>query len=207
VYGDDVSSYQGNVNWSQVATAGGQFAYVKATEGTYYTNPYFAQQYSGSRDAGLIRGAYAFAIPSYSSGSAQASYFAAHGGGWAADGHTLPGVLDMEYNPYGPECYGLSTSAMVSWIGDFVGSYHALTGRWPVIYTTADWWSACTGNYAGFAANDPLWIANYASTAGPLPAGWSSFTFWQYADAGTLPGDQDVFNGTRAGLVALADGS
>ncbi|WP_344447756.1 GH25 family lysozyme, partial [Kitasatospora nipponensis] len=37
--GLDVSSYQGNVNWSSVAANGAKFAYVKATEGTGYTNP------------------------------------------------------------------------------------------------------------------------------------------------------------------------
>jgi hypothetical protein len=33
-YGIDVSSYQGNVNWSQVKANGISFAYIKATEGT-----------------------------------------------------------------------------------------------------------------------------------------------------------------------------
>ncbi|WP_263454529.1 GH25 family lysozyme [Streptomyces sp. LS1784] len=41
--GLDVSGYQGNVNWSSVSANGAKFAYVKATEGTGYTNPYFAQ--------------------------------------------------------------------------------------------------------------------------------------------------------------------
>ena len=33
VYGMDVSSYQGNVNWSGAWNNGGRFAYIKATEG------------------------------------------------------------------------------------------------------------------------------------------------------------------------------
>ena len=32
--GIDVSSYQGNINWSSVKANGIQFAYIKATEGT-----------------------------------------------------------------------------------------------------------------------------------------------------------------------------
>ena len=205
VYGDDVSSHQGSVNWSSVVANGGHFAYVKATEGTYYTNPDFAQQYVGSYNAGMIRGAYHFAIPSYSSGTSQADYFVSHGGAWSADNHTLPGALDIEYNPYGSQCYGLSQSAMVSWIRAFINEYHARTSRWAVIYTTTGWWSACTGNYGGFASTDPLWIARYASTAGTLPAGWGFYTFWQYANSGTFPGDQDVFNGTSSRLLALAN--
>ncbi|HEY7173498.1 MAG TPA: GH25 family lysozyme [Micromonosporaceae bacterium] len=146
------------------------WADVKATEGTYYTNPDFAQQYNGSYNVGMIRGSYHFARPDTTTGATQASYFVAHGGGWSKDDKTLPGALDIEYNPYGAECYGLSQSAMRTWVNSFVNQYHAKTGRWAVIYTTTDWWRTCTGNYAGLWANDPLWIARYASAPGTLPA-------------------------------------
>ncbi|PYC72736.1 hypothetical protein C7C46_25645 [Streptomyces tateyamensis] len=204
--GLDVSSYQGNVNWSSVAANGGRFAYVKATEGTGYTNPYFAQQYNGSYNAGLIRGAYHFALPNASSGATQASYFVGHGGGWSADGKTLPPALDIEYNPYGATCYGLSQSAMVSWIASFSNTVHNLTGRYPTIYTTTDWWTTCTGNNGGFGGTNPLWIARYNTSPGTLPNGWSYQTFWQNASSGTFPGDQDYFNGAVDRLQALALG-
>ncbi|MFC9328596.1 lysozyme [Kitasatospora sp. NPDC057015] len=204
--GMDVSSYQGNVNWSSAAANGARFAYVKATEGTTYTNPYFAQQYNGSYTAGLIRGAYHFALPNVSSGAAQANWFVGHGGGWSKDGKTLPPALDIEYNPYGATCYGLSQSAMVSWIRDFSNTVHSRTGRYPTIYTTTNWWSTCTGDNAGFGATNPLWIARYAGAVGTLPAGWSYQTIWQYADSGTLPGDQNWFNGAYDRIQALANG-
>jgi GH25 family lysozyme M1 (1,4-beta-N-acetylmuramidase) len=202
--GLDVSSYQGNVAWSTVKSNGASFAYIKATEGTGYTNPYFAQQYNGSYNAGLIRGSYHFALPDRSSGAAQADYFVAHGGGWSKDGKTLPGALDIEYNPYGATCYGLSQASMRSWLTSFINEYHARTTRWATIYTTTDWWTTCTGNYSGFSANDPLWIARYSSTVGTLPAGWGTYSFWQWASSGTFPGDQDVWNGTLARLQVLA---
>jgi GH25 family lysozyme M1 (1,4-beta-N-acetylmuramidase) len=202
--GLDVSSYQGNVNWAQVAANGARFAYAKASEGTSYTNPYFNQQYQGAAGQGLVRGAYHFAIPNNSAGAAQADFFAAHGGAWLADNHTLPGMVDLEYNPYGAECYGLSQPQMVSWVSAFVKEYHADTGRWAVIYSTTDWWRTCTGNSASFAGQDPLWIANYSASPLPLPAGWAGYTFWQYADSGIFPGDQDVFNGSLAQLLVLA---
>jgi GH25 family lysozyme M1 (1,4-beta-N-acetylmuramidase) len=204
--GLDVSSHQGNVNWSAVKSNGAKFAYVKATEGTSYTNPYFSQQYVGSYNVGLIRGAYHFATPNTSGGAAQADYFASHGGAWSADHHTLPGALDIEYNPYGATCYGLSQSSMRSWIHAFVNEYHARTGRWAVIYSTLDWWKTCTGNTdTSFASNDPFWIARYSTSAGTLPAGYGTYTFWQWASSGVFPGDQDVFNGTATRLLALAD--
>jgi GH25 family lysozyme M1 (1,4-beta-N-acetylmuramidase) len=205
VLGLDVSGHQPVIDWSALASGGVRFAYVKATEGTAFVNPDFASQYNGSYQAGLIRGAYHFALPNLSSGAAQASYFVANGGGWSADGRTLPGALDIEQNPYGARCYGLSPSAMVAWIASFADTYHALTTRWPVIYTTGGWWAACTGGYGGFGGEDPLWIAAYSTAPGILPAGWSIYTFWQYAGSGgAFPGDQDIFNGTGARLTRLA---
>jgi GH25 family lysozyme M1 (1,4-beta-N-acetylmuramidase) len=203
--GLDVSGFQGNVDWAQVKANGAQFAYVKATEGTYFTSSYFPQQYNGSYQQGLVRGAYHFGIPNYSSGAAQADFFVGRGGAWSADNQTLPGALDIEYNPYGAECYGLTQPQMVDWINAFANEYHALTSRWPALYSTTDWLTTCAGNSATFGANDPLWIANYNGTPNPLPAGWSTYTFWQFADHGTFPGDQDTFNGSHDQLVSLAN--
>jgi GH25 family lysozyme M1 (1,4-beta-N-acetylmuramidase) len=204
VPGLDVSDHQHKINWRAVRSDGAQFAYVKATEGISFVSPGFASEYQGAHAAGLIRGAYHFALPGRSSGAAQARFSVAHGGGWTADSRTLPGALDMEWNPYGAECYRLSRPAMVAWIASFVNSYHALTRRWPVIYTVRRWWSQCTGGYGGFAARDPLWGAGYADGRRALPAGWRSYAFWQYAAAGTFPGDQDIFAGPRSRLRRLA---
>lgn len=207
VPGLDVSSHQISTDWASAASGGTRFAYIKATESLRAGNARFTAQYDGAYAAGLIRGAYHFARPNRSGGAAQASYFVAHGGGWSADGQTLPGALDVESNPHEARCYGLSPGAMVAWIADFTGTYHTLTSRWPVIYTSRDWWNACTGGYTGFASQDPLWVARYAATPGRLPAGWSSYTFWQYAPGNPVTGDQDVFNGSSAGLRNLATGS
>ncbi|QIJ64706.1 lysozyme [Streptomyces sp. JB150] len=204
--GVDVSSHQGNVAWTTLWNSGVKWAYVKATEGTYYKNPYFAQQYNGSYAVGMIRGAYHFATPDTTTGAAQAHYFVDNGGGWSRDGRTLPGALDIEWNPYGAACYGKSQTAMVSWIRDFLNTYKARTGRDAVIYTATSWWKQCTGNYAGFAQYNPLWIARYASTVGELPAGWAYHTMWQYTSTGPTVGDHDWFNGALDRVQALAYG-
>jgi GH25 family lysozyme M1 (1,4-beta-N-acetylmuramidase) len=203
--GHDVSGHQGPVDWAGAARSGAKFVYVKATEGTGFVNPQFAQQYNGSYGAGLIRGAYHFARPDISGGAEQARYFLAHGGGWSADGKTLPGALDAEYNPYGETCYGKDAAGMVAWIHDFSDTYRAATGRLPTIYTSTSWWKRCTANNGGFGGN-PLWIARYNTVVGELPAGWSVHTIWQFADRGALPGDQNWFNGPADRLLALALG-
>ncbi|TAM71958.1 MAG: hypothetical protein EPN48_00490 [Microbacteriaceae bacterium] len=214
--GLDVSGWQvlTAADWNQIWANGGRFAYVKATESTDYTSSQFSEQYNDSAAAGLIRGAYHFATPNTSSGATQANFFVDHGGGWTNDGRTLPPLLDIEYNPYGQTCYNMTQSQMVAWIADFSNTVKARTGRLPAIYSTTGWWTSCTGNTTAFAAN-PLFIAswpsNVANGPGPLPAGWATYSIWQFADAtysngqpGLFPGDQDVFNGSFAQLQAFA---
>ncbi|MHC0431331.1 lysozyme [Streptomyces sp. O3] len=205
--GHDVSSHQKDVDWAKARSDGAQFVYVKATESHTYRNPYFRQQYDGSRQHGLIRGAYHFALPHKSSGRKQAAYFVRNGGRWRADGWTLPPALDIEYNPYGEnQCYGLSKTRMTDWISSFSAEVERLTSRRPVIYTNARWWRTCTGDSGAFAARHALWLARYDSSPGPLPGGWSYPTFWQYSDRGELPGDQNLFNGSAAQLRRFARG-
>ncbi len=201
VPGIDVSGHQGTVNWRHWWDRGVRFAYVKATEGTGYTSPDFAHQYNGSHGVGMIRGAYHFALPDRSSGAAQANYFVDHGGGWSPDGRTLPGALDVEYNPYGPDCYGKSPRRMTEWIKSFSDTYHARTGRYPVIYTSTHWWNKCVSG--DFSSTSPLWIARYADHIGELPHDWGFHTFWQYT---SKPLDKNFFNGSYEGLKRLAKG-
>jgi GH25 family lysozyme M1 (1,4-beta-N-acetylmuramidase) len=175
---------------------------VKATEGTSYRNPLFAEQYNGSYRAGMTRGAYHYARPDRSGGAAQAEYFVAHGGGWSPDGRTLPGALDLENSTGVDFCYGKSQAGMRAWIHDFVNRYHELTGRWAVIYTRTTWWDPCTGGDAGIAANSPLWVARPGSAPGRLPAGWPAYSFWQ---RGLWKGvDLNTWNGSAERLKAMA---
>lgn len=204
--GLDVSGWQGNVNWSRVAANGAKFAIVKATEGTYYRNPYFSQQYTGAYYQGIIHGAYHFATPDTSGGVAQADYFVAHGGGWSSDGRTLPGMLDIEWNPYGGMCYGKTKTAMTGWILAFSNEYHRKTTRWPIIYTANRWWSTCVGTTGNFSTTNPLNLACYCSSPGTIPYNWPWQTIWQWADHGVFPGDQDRFNGDITRVRALARG-
>lgn len=206
VQGFDISNYQPNVNFAGAYSAGARFVIIKATEGTSYISPSFSKQYTGATNAGFIRGGYHFAHPDSSTGATQATYFLAHGGGWSGDGITLPGMLDIEYNPNGATCYGLSASAMVTWIKSFVTTYHTKTGVYPMIYSTADWWSTCTGNSAAFNQLCPLVLARYASSPGTIPGGWPFQTIWQNSDAFAYGGDSDIFNGSLDQLKKIALG-
>lgn len=206
ILGNDVSRWQGEVDWRLVKRRGAKFSYVKATEGTGFRSPTFEQQYNGAARVGLIRGAYHFARPDVSSGPRQANYFVRHGGGWSRDGRTLPGMVDLEYNPYGETCYGRGRTGMIRWIKGFSLTYKRRTGRRPVIYTSTSWWKKCTGNTPVFSGAHHLWIARYNSRIGELPAGWDEHLIWQFSDRGRLPGDQNYFNGSMRRLKQLARG-
>ena len=209
IKGTDVSNWQTSISWTSLWNQGSRFAYVKASEGDSIRNSLFNQQYTGAGAVGMYRGAYHFAIPTRdSSGATQADYFINNGGGWSADGKTLPGLLDVENNPYpslyGDQCYDFTQAEMVKWIRDFSDRYKARTGRLPAIYTNAYWWQDCTGSSSAF--NDhPLHIAAYGVSA-PLvyPNGWSTYDLWQYTDAGFQEKiDANVYRGTSSQLLDL----
>jgi GH25 family lysozyme M1 (1,4-beta-N-acetylmuramidase) len=240
--GVDVASFQhpsgAAINWAQVASAGKKFAAVKSTEGDYYENRYALNDLAQARAAGLSVAAYAFAIPNGGGSSASPVTQADDIINYLKSGSAgiPPIMLDIEYDPYVSQdgtnqCYGLSQSAMVTWISNFVTEVKNKTGLYPIIYSTTGWWTSCTGNSASFAS-DPLWIASFNTlnppSPGPLPAGWANWTYWQYASNGTVsgisgsvdldqlnpgmltllnPGDQQGAEGAAVNTGVLAQGS
>lgn len=194
-----------SIDWAQVAAAGYSFAAVKATEGDYYANPYYAADAAGAQAAGLQVTGYHVAIPNVSGGAAQADDAVGHlaaGGGGGAGATALE--LDLEYDPYTAtdhtnQCYGLTPPQLVAWIGAFTRQAQQLTGQAPMIYTTAGWWRACTGDSTAFSA-DSLWVAGAGQP--DLPATWADYSCWQFTSAATVPGisawgSVDVSYGSR----------
>ncbi|MBO0807657.1 MAG: hypothetical protein J2P32_05055, partial [Actinobacteria bacterium] len=225
--GVDVASFQhpngASITWSAVAKAGIKFAAVKVTEGAYYTNPYAASDLAAAKAAGLTTIGYAFAIPNggfdsngnqLPAGSqAQADYLL------ASLPSGVPVMLDIEYDPYagtGPNgdgtsgsCYGLSTNDMKDWISGFDAEIQAKTGWLPIIYTTQDWWSTCTGGSTAFGQN-PAWPADYSNSSPALPAGWGTWNLWQYTSKGTVSGIQSAggtdLDQANPALITLLNG-
>ncbi|RFA20609.1 GH25 family lysozyme [Subtercola boreus] len=217
VLGMDVSGYQPNVDWGSAYTKGARFVFIKATESYNSTNSSFTSQWKGATNAGFLRGAYHFADPFESSGTSQANWFLGHGGAWTPDGKTLPPVLDLEKNTYLKygdvsvnTCYNLSPAQLTAWARDFSNTVLARTGIRPTIYTNPDFWQTCMAGSTSFGANSLFlahWTYDLNTGPGALPASWSSYSFWQYADdrgSPVFPGDQDVFNGSAAALTAFA---
>lgn len=211
--GVDVSSSQhsngARINWPQVFDSGIRFALIKATEGDYYANQYFAGDYNTAKDSRLFTAGYHFAIPSASDGTRQADFFlniAADSGSRA----TLPPVVDLEWNPYDSSqpCYGFSAESMVGWIREFRNEVERRIHRVAAIYTSASWWNECAGGDSSFTSS-PLWVAAYDVSEPVLPAGWANWSLWQYTSTGNIPGiegevDVSNFIGTQTDLPTFA---
>ena len=191
--GVDVASHQhpggSAIDWRAVRAAGHSFAFVKATEDSNYTNPYFASDWAGAGAAGLYRGAYHYARPALPLSTAvdQARYFVSRTGVMSG-GADLPGVLDLE------ETGGLGQGDLAAWARTWLAEVQRLTGKAPMVYTGYYFWRDQVGNPTDIGANYRLWLPSYpadpnSTTFRPLvPAGWGTWTFWQYTSTGTVPG-------------------
>jgi GH25 family lysozyme M1 (1,4-beta-N-acetylmuramidase) len=199
VQGIDVASFQeqGGIDWAGVASSGKQFAAIKVTEGDYYQNKYALSDLAKAKAAGLATVAYAFAIPNGGGSSSSPVTQADDAINFLKSGSAgvSPIMLDIEYDPYKSsdgtnDCYGLTQSAMGTWVKSFAAEVQTKTGRPAIIYTTTNWWNTCVGTTVSLGSN-PLWIAHYTTSTSPgtLPDGWSSgqWTYWQYADNGSIP--------------------
>jgi lysozyme len=187
--GLDIASFQhpngAGINWRRVADHGYKFVFIKATQSDNYVNPYYAADRAGAEKNGLKVGAYAFAIPNASPGWKQADYLLAN------MGHTtLAPVLDIEWNVYGANCYSLSPSQIVSWVASFERAIHRHLHEYAIINTPQSWWNACTARSTRFGTM-PLWDENnHNSTPSRpvLPAGWTTWLYWQKSITGHIPG-------------------
>ncbi|WP_405657966.1 GH25 family lysozyme [Streptomyces sp. NBC_00079] len=207
VPGLDVGASQGNVDWNAVRADGYRFAYVSAADGTSQ-NPFFRSQYDGAKAAGLFRGAYFFAEPVFETGKTHADWLLDQIG-YTRDGKTLPPVLDVERNERQPRCDGVSSSTWRAYVRDFTGEVKRRTGVDAVIYASPAFWHECLDDDGEFSKSNPLWVANYGVNKPAIPGGWPTYTFWQYASNGSVPGvsgevDLDTFNGGMDGLQRLS---
>jgi GH25 family lysozyme M1 (1,4-beta-N-acetylmuramidase) len=172
------------IDWHAVASWGVDFAYIKATEGDTYVNPYFGEDWRGAGEAGLLRGAYHYARPRLPLWTAtqDAQRFLMTTGPFAGP-NDLPPVLDLE------DSGGLSRDDVVAWADEWMAEITRQTGRWPMLYSAAWFLDGAVGGAAELA-DHPMWVAEYNDLGYPqwLPTGWSNWTVWQFTSSATIPG-------------------
>ena len=175
----DLSHFNTNVNFPQVRASGVVGVIHKATQGTGYVDPTYAQRKPLAVQAGLLWGAYHFGTGD--DVDAQVSNFL---NTTQPDGSFVL-VLDFEDNG--------SNSMSLDQAKQFLAAVEQQSGQQPVLYT-GGYFNQCTGNQADASlAPYRVWWAQYASAPAVNPT-WPNYWLWQYSDGSAGP-DERVVNG------------
>lgn len=195
IQGIDVSHHQGTIDWSRVGSAGYKFAFIKALEGITSFDPQFQANWAGAQAAGLLRGAYHF-YHANDDPQAQAEAFLSV---YQPSPGDLPPALDIEISD------GKSAGTILQGIEVWLSAVEEKAGVRPILYTGLSFWKSLgSAQFGGY----PLWIAEYGVSSPIVPAGWTSWTFWQYSESGSVPGitgtvDLDTFQGSLEDLQGM----
>lgn len=127
--GIDASHHQGAIDWKAVAGDGISFAYLKATEGTTFTDPTFAGHRAAAQRQGIRVGGYHY-FQLCTPGADQAAHFAAVLG--ELDGDDLPPAVDLELA--GSCTTPPARDVLLAEVQTFLDRLEAATGREPVVY-------------------------------------------------------------------------
>ncbi len=193
--GIDVSHHQKDINWATVANRYDlHFAFVKATEGSDFTDSLFCQNWETLQELGIRRGAYHY-FRSYGCGHDQALHFLQTVD--LSPGDLAP-VLDLETTD------GMPADKMLEEVRIWLQTVERSLNVRPIIYTNQNFYEKYL---AGVFDNHPLWIARYSDDA-PLLSGGAQWSFWQYSNEGCIDGvsqkvDLNVFHGTPEMLDRL----
>lgn len=212
VSGIDVSHYNEAIDWPSAAK-GISFAYMKATESVTLTDAFFARNWTGAAQAGLLRGAYH--VFDYCEDVGR--QFENVRRTVPKDGQALPVAIDLQWrdgpaNPRQARCGAIAgTRARLL---DLAARIEAEYGKVPVIFANSSGLNDLIGDDF---IRYPIWLQQYdAPSKNPLDAlrikGRNPWTFWQYTETGRIAGikgpvDRNVFFGTRDVLKAFALGS
>lgn len=193
----DIASGQAGINLT-----GALVVTAKATEGNYYTNPYYAGFKSQAASKSIPFVAYHFMdTAAHSSIASQAAL------AYGTAGST-PLMIDFEFNST------YSTTPTVADVTAFIDAYRALGGITWLVYLPYWYWSSATylnsPSLAGLISRGMLlWSSDYVTyTETPGTAGWTSYgamtpVVWQYSDTISFGGisavDFSAYQGSHAG--------
>lgn len=223
--GIDVSAWQGEINWSKVASDTQiRFAFLKATEGGHlveqtskgYLDPSFESNWINANNAGLFVGAYHFARVSHMTGAgryallddarSEASWFwtVLQDAQWERTQH-LPPVLDVEWDRRA-EDQGITAQQTLAWTLAFLAELTGLCGRRPLVYCGPNFWRYRLRQDERLNRY-PLWVTDINQPPGqPKRMGAWAWLFHQYSFTGNVAGitgdvDLNLFRGDEAALA------
>lgn len=178
VYGIDVSRYQGDIDWAQVAASGVKFAILRAgsqNSGGPYIDPYFEQNYAGAKAAGIAVGAYIYTYAETEAEQNDEILTILP----ALKGKTFeyPVFVDVEDK----SLTGIGKAALTQLVKRYMDIIDQ-KGFVPGWYSYTNYINSylCPEVLADY----PLWVADYRSSLGYT----GDYHIWQYTSKGTVPG-------------------
>lgn len=175
--GIDVSTYQGNINWSAVKASGIDFAIVKATQGRavnsnsyLFTDRQFANNVTGAHDVGLKVGVYHYlTAKAVKEAQSEAQHFIETIAPYKPR-IELWAAVDVEEDKYLPR-----NKKLLSDIVEAFCAYVAAEGYRPMVYTNPNY---LTWRLDKIPAHD-LWLALWRDKT-RTPTGYDNMQIWQY---------------------------
>src|SRR5271166_5616770 len=202
IHGIDVSKFQGDIDWSQVAGSGVKFAWIKATEGGDHLDDRFQANWTAAKEAGVPRGAYHFVYwcrPPLE----EMAFFEQTA---PVEPDALPPVLDVEATPTSKTCHRhLTQEGATADMRVMLEEMERHYGKRPIIYTTVDFYEAILSG--GALSDYSIWVRS-TKYHPAVRYGSRAWHFWQYQSDGRIPGiggnvDRDAFYGTKEQWDAL----
>ena len=183
--GIDVSSFQGKIDWEQVAASGVEFVMVRLggrgySEGALYEDKFYRQNLEGARDAGIPVGAYFFSQAiSVREAKEEAAYVLELLDGFELD---YPLVYDWEVITTDVARTDDMEKGTLTECAIAFCEAVADEGYTPMLYC---------GSRVAYVKLDlrelteyDIWYAQYADK----PTMYYNYRIWQYTDSGKVPG-------------------
>lgn len=194
VWGPDVASWQGSVDWQSVRNAGASFGITKVTEGVNYVNPFAARAWDRMLDVGLVAIQYHYARPAINTARSEAEWF-----------------LAQMHEVINGDCVALDIEPTVGdspinngalWARTWVNIVSQELGFQPFIYSNPSFIREQGFDaFTPLGKNNGLWLASWQESMPQAPPPWSTVALWQFTASGRVPGingdvDLNIFNGT-----------
>jgi lysozyme len=179
VHGIDVSHHQQQIHWEKVVAHPSvkvSFCFIKATEGSTFKDHRYQLNWTESKKAGLLRGAYHFYI-SAGNPRTQAQHFIRQ---VKLENGDLAPVLDVEQDTQAITPYQFRKNLKI-WLNTVENHY----GIKPIIYTNPYMYNKFI---KGYFKEYPLWIADYNSLNIFSKIKDTNLKFWQYTERGKITG-------------------
>ena len=216
IFGIDVSHHNEDgcncsIDWNAVANQKISFAYMKATQGAFYRDVKFDNNWKIlAQHPTIYRGAYHFLSSAHDPIDQAKNFLAKIGPMQAKD---MPPCLDIEWDMLTVDgqqidAWGnLSPEAIVDRALKWLNHVETATGRIPVIYTSQAWWrNRIKDDKAALFHRYPIWIADYSEKGlgqeKPSVLSGEDWKIWQFTEKGVLeqgiPGhvDANIFKGS-----------